>query len=264
MVRISFINPLDQPIGRRRLLAELREGLQDEAFSRFRMIVAFAKSGPLLRLKSIIDERRAKGLRIEAIFGIDQLGTSAEALTFALDCFDRVYIVRERNLTFHPKMYAFRGPKAARLFVGSNNLTVGGTETNFEAAVRVDLDLPDDAEALEAFSDSWNEMLPRTCPASKVLDRALLNELLRDGTVPDEAAMRGGGEEGSPGRSGSRASRSGLAIKPPSALPARRQVTARSASTRGDTPPGSGAGVPLDRHRWRPRSGAADPAAPQR
>jgi hypothetical protein len=98
---------------------------------------------------------------------------------------------------------------------------------NFEAAVRVDLDLPDDAEALDAFSDSWKEMLPGTCLAAKVLDRAILDELLRDGTVPDEAAMRGGGEEGSPG-TGPRAPKSGLAVKPPSALPARTQPRVRS------------------------------------
>lgn len=234
MVRLAFINPLDQPTGRRRLLAELKYGLEERNFSDLRVIVAFAKEGPLLRLKSLIDERRAKGLRIEAIFGIDQLGTSAEALAFALDSFDAVYIMRERNLTFHPKMYLFRGSSAARAFVGSNNLTVGGTETNFEATVRIDFDLPDDAAALQPFLDCWDEMLPGTCPATRVLDRALLAELIREGTVPNEGAMRGSaGSANGRGAAIPIAPRSGLRIRPPSALPAGRQTRTRAAGAAG-------------------------------
>src|SRR5262245_21423657 len=136
MVNISLITPLDQPTGRRRLLAELKDALQDSAFTRFQFIVAFAKAGPLLRLKPLIDQRRAKGLKIDAIFGLDHQGTTAQALTFALDHFSTVYVTREPNLTFHPKIYIFLGSARARVFIGSNNLTVGGTETNFEATVR--------------------------------------------------------------------------------------------------------------------------------
>jgi hypothetical protein len=72
MVHISVITPLDQPIGRRRLLEELKDALRDSGFSRFQFIVAFAKAGPLLRLKPLIDQRRSKGLKIDAIFGLDQ------------------------------------------------------------------------------------------------------------------------------------------------------------------------------------------------
>jgi hypothetical protein len=105
MVDISVITPLDQPMGRRRLLEELKGALRDSEFSRFQFIVAFAKAGPLLRLKSLIDQRRAQGLRIDAIFGLDQQGTTAQALTFALDHFSMVYVTREPHLTFHPKIY---------------------------------------------------------------------------------------------------------------------------------------------------------------
>src|SRR5580698_5770404 len=118
MVGLTFINPLDQPTGRRRLLAQLIAGIEDDQFQHFRLIVAFAKSGPLLRMQSVIEARRAEDLKIEAIFGVDQQGTGAQALTFALEYFDATYITQEPDLTFHPKIYAFEGSDSARLFIG--------------------------------------------------------------------------------------------------------------------------------------------------
>lgn len=174
MTRPALINPLDQPTDRKRLLSQLKEAPADKQYSGFKIIVAFAKVGPLLRLKPFINSARERGLRIEAIFGVDHWGTSAEALQFALDSFDCAYVTRGRGLTFHPKIYAFQGRSAARLFVGSNNLTVGGTETNFEAAVRIDFDLPDDAPNLKPFTDCWEELLPKQCPATSVLNAARL------------------------------------------------------------------------------------------
>lgn len=221
MPSISFLTPLDQPTGNRRLLTELRESLTDSAFSRLRMIVAFGKVGPLLRLEELIAKRRSDGLRIEAIFGIDHSGTSAQALSFALDQFDRVYVTQEPNLTFHPKIYVFDGEASARLFVGSNNLTVGGTETNFEAAVRIDLQLPDDAATLREVNRFWRDLGPASCPATKVLTPTLLSELTQNGTVLDETAIKWGTTAGGkipiP-----KAAKSGLQVIPPSGLPVKK------------------------------------------
>src|SRR6202044_3158163 len=98
----------------RRLLWELNDTLKDECFARLRIVVAYAKVGPLLRLQHVIENKRRRGFVFEAIFGIDQQGTSAQALAFALKYFDVVYITRERDLTFHPKVYEFSGEFAGR------------------------------------------------------------------------------------------------------------------------------------------------------
>lgn len=230
MVDISLINPLDQPLGRRRLLADLKDSLQDDAFSQFRFIVAFAKAGPLLRMKLLIEQRRDEGLKIDAIFGLDQQGTTAQALTFALDHFSNVYVTREPNLTFHPKMYMFSGKKRARLFIGSNNLTVGGTETNFELAVCLDMKLPAEQAALRPFEDCWKELLPGACPATQLLTRTLLANYVRDGTVPDEEVLQQSRAAASRKAGAPKAPRSGLAIKPPSTLPKRTPVTSKAAA----------------------------------
>lgn len=233
MVDFTIIKPIDQPTGRRRLLGELKAALEDNSFSTFYLVVAYAKSGPLLRLQTLIAKRRKEGLDIHAIFGLDQQGTTAQALDFALKHFTSVYVTQEPNLTFHPKMYAFVGKTAAKLFIGSNNLTVGGTETNFEAGVELDIELPAEKTSLKPFLDCWQELLPPACPATKVLDSARLAKLVANGTVPDEAVVQRNFAAAKATKAlAPKPPKSGLAIKPPSALPKRQPKPAAPASVK--------------------------------
>lgn len=232
MVLFSLIKPLDQPLGTRRLLGDLKAALQDGRFTDFRMIVAYAKSGPLHRLREYLEVWRAAGKTVEAILGIDQKGTSKDALELMLTLFDRVYVTREAGITFHPKIYLFKGASDAHAFIGSNNLTVGGTEKNFEAAVHLELDLPVDAAALAELEEAWTALLPANCPATKLLDATELAQLVADNVVIEEKAMRAGAGDGdvvSVG-AGRRAFRSGLRVKPESPLP-KKSLAARRKST---------------------------------
>jgi HKD family nuclease len=221
MATLSFITPRDQPPGTRRLLEEIRAALASTLFSEFRLIVAYAKSGPLHRLRDSFEAWRAAGKTTQAILGIDQQGTSREALELALVLFDTVYVTREGGITFHPKIYLFKGPSTARAFVGSNNLTVGGTEKNFEAAVQLDLDLPADTATIATLESAWNDLLPASCPATKVLDAELLAQYVADGDVIDERSMRQGDADPNGARvtGRRRPPRSGLRVKPESPLP---------------------------------------------
>lgn len=220
-MRFSILKPTDQPPGVRRLLGDLKDALADDAFTHFQIIVAYAKSGPIYRLRDLLEQWRTKGNRIEAIFGIDQQGTSREALELSLTLFDSVYVTREPGLTFHPKIYLFKGQTAARAFIGSNNLTVGGTEKNFEAAIQLDFDLPTEAALLAQVEEAWTELLPATCPATKILDVAYLSQLIADGDVIDELAMRpsDADPEGTRTSARRRIPRTGLVVKPESPLP---------------------------------------------
>ena len=230
MVSLSFLNPLDQPTGRRRLITELRSALEDGTFSSFSVIVAYAKSGPLLRLEALIKQRRANGLVINGLFGLDQQGTSLQALDFTLRNFDLTFVTREPNVTFHPKIYMFVGATKATVFVGSNNLTVGGTETNFEAAMRLDFLLPADQTAFQPFLDCWAELLPAKCPATKALTSALLAQLVSDGVVLDEAAIQRNRVAAMASKAAApRAPKSGLVVRPPSALPAKKAISTTTA-----------------------------------
>jgi hypothetical protein len=223
MVAFSIINPIDQPTGRKRLLGELKAALQDKRFTSLYIIVAYAKSGPLLRLQSLIEAWCTAGNKIHAIFGVDQQGTTAQALDFAISKFSSAYVTQEQNLTFHPKIYAFIGPSNARLFIGSHNLTVGGTETNFESGIQLDFDLVSDPLSLQPFLDSWAELMPSVCPATKPLTKALLTALMSDGSVLDEIVAQRRKTVSSPAHPAPpKPPKSGLAVKPPSALPRRK------------------------------------------
>lgn len=223
MPRFSLLRPLDQPTGGRRLLHDLEAALDDDRFTGFRLIVAYAKSGPLLRLQPRLTEWRRAGKTVEAVLGIDQRGTSLEALRLALDLFDRAYVTHQHSITFHPKLYLFTGPEHARAFVGSNNLTVGGTETNYEAAIAIEFGLPADADDLAAFDDAWTALLPPACPATLPLDGAALDRLVTAGLVVDERAMRAGRPRGDAASFGTARGQlfRGVRVLPESPLPPR-------------------------------------------
>lgn len=218
MVKVSILKPVDQAVGKRRLLHELQADLKRAGYTELRIMVAYAKVAPLIKLRSYIDSWREKARSVRAIFGIDQQGTSKEALELALSIFDEVYITNERAITFHPKAYVFRGASKARLYLGSHNLTVGGTETNFEAAVVVDVKLPADQTTLREFDRLWNQLLPKNCPATYRLNPQILAGLVQAGDVVDEATQRKRSNRAKGKKSGP-APKSGLVLKPPSPLP---------------------------------------------
>ena len=215
-MRVSLIKPLDQPSGQLRLLSWLAQGLQNPNVERLTLIMAYAKSGPLRRLEPDFRLWRNRGGYTSAIFGVDQRGTSREALELALALFDRVFVLGIPNSTFHPKMVWFRGDTEARGFVGSNNFTVGGTETNCEAGVHMYMELPADNDHLAEFNEAWDQLEP----LGLALDLELLERLVAEGYVVGERLMRrsDGGGDGNGWRGGLLVVH-GFTPRPPSPLP---------------------------------------------
>lgn len=189
MAGIDLQLPLDQPRDEGRLLSRLRKQFEDEHFERARLIVAFAKVGPLRRMKEEISLWKQSSRDIDAIFGIDHDNTSFDALQFALENFNEVRLVHQRSnsVTFHPKIYLFEEQDRAYAYIGSNNLTVGGTESNLEAGVALEMDLTseDDFALYKSLDQSWQE----TKAASSVLTDAMLQQLAREGKVSLEREM---------------------------------------------------------------------------
>jgi HKD family nuclease len=191
MVHVSFLRPIDQFSGSRRLLQELIECLKSNDFDHLLISIAFAKHGPLLRLLPYIQEWKQTGKTIKAIFGVDLMGTSKQALEFALEYFDETYIIHSPSQsTFHPKFYLFYGNEKASCFYGSHNLTVGGTEINFEGGTKIDFDRPDDEASFEEALSCWESLLPPDCIMTIQLDRGFLNELIAKGYVSDETVPK--------------------------------------------------------------------------
>ena len=223
MPTITYIHPADQPSGSKRLLAELKDGLTNDQFSTFICCVAFAKVNPMHKLHHEIAQWRSSKKRILGIFGIDQFGTSREAVRYGLDNFNRLYITHFPVSSYHPKIYMFIGPFAARLYIGSNNLTVGGTETNFEAAACVDFSLPDEKSELIDAAQSWLGLLPPKCPATYRVTTEIYQAHSDDGLIPAESTMKGRSRSG--GKPSGKAGdirhfyNEGFQFRPPEPLP---------------------------------------------
>ncbi|RIJ65906.1 restriction endonuclease [Brevundimonas sp. LPMIX5] len=217
MPTIRLIKPRDQATGKNRLLHELKADLADPGFEDLKIVVAYAKSGPILRLQQAFAALRGRGGKIEAIIGIDQQGTSRQALELGLALFDATYVTQERGITFHPKAYIFSGSEKVRMYIGSSNLTVGGTETNFEASAVVDLDPATEGATVNELMELWTDLLPVNCPATRKLDLAALNSLTAQGFVLPEREVQqrtGKAKKGTP-----LVPKSGLLLQPPTPLP---------------------------------------------
>lgn len=192
MPRIRLLKPLDQPFGVQRSLRWIVEALRSHTFDRLRLIVAFAKEGPLLRLASDIQGFRQGGGNVEAVFGVDQLGTSIQALQFALVNFNRSFVWHHPSLqtTFHPKIYLFEGRTQGAVLFGSGNLTVGGLETNCEAGMWANYDLLSEQEAWAEVISCWTELVHH--PNSVPLDHELIARLRMQKLIVDEGGARQG------------------------------------------------------------------------
>jgi len=195
MTRISFLRPTDQFQGKQRFLQEMKQCLASDDYQHMRLAVAFAKSGPLLRLLPLLREWRRSEKTIEGIIGIDHYVTTKQALEIALESFDRAYITHVRTqssmgITFHPKLYLFYGTDHAVCFYGSQNLTVGGTETNLEGGVKIEFDLPEDDASWQEALSCWTSLLPDQCPMTRRLDTELLDSLFQQEMVCDERSSR--------------------------------------------------------------------------
>ena len=185
----SIQSPLDQPTGVMRLLNELKINLKRSDFHTFYIISAFAKVGPLVKLKSLLNDWTSRGFLLNSAFGIDDKGTSIEALEFAILNFNNSFVARvsnKRRSTFHPKIYFFDGNHTAVAYLGSNNLTVGGTETNAESFIKIEMSFPSDNQIRSEIIRCWSDTIRMSLP----LNSTLLQQLTDSDLVVRESEMR--------------------------------------------------------------------------
>lgn len=191
MSNITFINPLDQPVGTFRLIDWLKSNFLDNNYQNFCCLVAFAKIKPFYKLHSSIQAWKGAGKTSEAIIGIDHKGTSYQALQYAMANFDITRILHVNYSTFHPKLYIFYGPNKAVAYYGSSNLTSGGLETNFEGGVIIEFDLPKDQVEFNDLFKSYSSLLSPNITCTTELTSSFLSQLQTSGLLLDET-KRGG------------------------------------------------------------------------
>ena len=117
---------------------ELIKQFNSRRYNSFTCLVAFASYGGVSALTRYIKDGKRRGMNIRVILGIDQKGTSKEALeevlSWGVDA--RIYHTDSRNI-FHPKVYLFENEDIFTLIVGSNNLTIPGLVQNVECSLLI-------------------------------------------------------------------------------------------------------------------------------
>lgn len=155
--------------------------------------VAWVRASGMSYLSDRLENFLRHGGHLSVVVGIDIHNTTREGLQALLDleqhgrCETFVYH-NEAGGIFHPKLYLFRNEEEARLIVGSNNITQSGLYVNVEAGLQVDTDINAQvvAQALDALS-SWKDPTSRLAVR---LNQDFLEQLVREGYVPDEATAR--------------------------------------------------------------------------
>ncbi len=184
-----------QPIGRFRLGDFLLSNFQNEEWVLFRASVAFVKNSGVKHIYSLLSDFQWRG-QSKISVGIDNGVTTYEGLVNLLDAIgndSEIWIFHNENSsTFHPKVYLFANEENADLIVGSGNLTEGGLYTNYEAFLRVSLDLQsvEDKQKYDeiiSYLDYWTDI---TTGCAVRADLQFLNDLRDNDYLPTEGQIR--------------------------------------------------------------------------
>jgi HKD family nuclease len=181
-----------QPDASFRLGDFLRQSFEDSRWKEFRAAIAFVKYSGTKHVREALAAFSGRA-KVTLSVGIDSGGTSVEGLSDLLSALegrgDLWVFHNVSRSSFHPKIYLFKNERHADFVIGSGNLTEGGLFTNYEANVRVQLDLRSikDIELLshlEETLDYWSSKKEGLCYR---LDAPLLGDLVEREYVPKEA-----------------------------------------------------------------------------
>ena len=164
---------------------ELIDQFESKRYDSFTCLVAFASYGGISALTPYILREKKRGVKIRIILGIDQKGTSKDALeeVLAWGVDARIYHTRSFNI-FHPKIYLFENTDIFTLIVGSNNLTENGLVKNIECSLLVK-DIKSNP-VHKSFYEYWKGILDGTEVNLYPITQKLINDLYADGIVASE------------------------------------------------------------------------------
>lgn len=164
---------------------ELIEQFNSERYDSFTCLVAFASYGGISALSPYIKKEKERGVNIKVILGVDQKGTSKEALEEVLswNVDSKIYHTQSINI-FHPKIYLFENIDIFTLIVGSNNLTEMGLVKNIECSLLIK-DIKSNP-VHRKFYDYWNSILDGTEVNLYPITQDLIDRLYANGIITTE------------------------------------------------------------------------------
>lgn len=151
---------------------QLTKFFSDKDFHTFTGISAFASQAGVNGLSKYIASAKKHLKIITIVTGVDQKGTSQEALLALLNLNINAFVFYQPSFTiFHPKIYLFEGKDKSELIIGSANLTSQGLFTNVEASLLVTIDnrVEADKKIVEQLKDYFKGIFDFTDPVRRSL-----------------------------------------------------------------------------------------------
>lgn len=165
----------------------------DKDFHTFTGISAFASQAGVRGLSKHIKTAKKHLNIITIVTGVDQKGTSKEALEELLALDIDAYVFYQPSITiFHPKIYLFEGADKSELIIGSSNLTSQGLFTNVEASLLASIDnsVEADRKIVEQLKNYFKGIFDFTDPNLKKLSKKIIADLVKAKVVPTEAERK--------------------------------------------------------------------------
>jgi len=197
-MKIQFLGQGYEPTSEHSVGNHLVKFLSDDGFHTFTGLSAFASQGGINGLVDHIEKARAYIKSITIITGVDQHGTSKEALDTLIHLGIDSYVFYQPSVPiFHPKIYLFEGEIKCELIIGSSNLTVQGLFMNVEASVLISIDnrIEEDRKIVEDLKAYYKGIFDHSDPNLKKLTPELVSYLVDAKIVPTEAERKASQEK---------------------------------------------------------------------
>jgi HKD family nuclease len=192
-MRIQLLGQGYEPISKLSVGNNLIKLFANKEFHTFTGISAFASQAGIIGLSKHISAAKQHLHSIAIVTGIDQKGTSKEALEALLELEIDAYIFYQPSSTiFHPKIYLFEGNDKSELIIGSSNLTSSGLFSNIETSLLISINnnIEEDRKVIEQLKEYFSGIYSHNDPNLKPLTQELINDLVKARLVPTEDERR--------------------------------------------------------------------------
>lgn len=193
-MKISFLGQGYEVKSKNSVGNKLIECFSDQSFHSFYGLSAFAsKSGIKGLAKHLLASKRHLD-KIVIVVGIDQKGTSKEALEelYKLDI-EAFVFYQPSSPIYHPKLYLFEGVDTSVLIVGSSNLTTPGLFLNIESSLqfRLDNQNENDRDIVDQIKKYFKGIFEQDDPNIKKINTKLIERLVKAKLIPLESERKG-------------------------------------------------------------------------
>lgn len=188
-MRVTFLGQGFEPTSPNSVGNKLMDFLSSSDYNSFFGISAFASAAGVKGLSTYLEIARPNFQDLTIIVGIDQNGTSVEALEEILALSINSYIFYQNEPPiFHPKIYLFEGNNHNKIILGSSNLTANGLFSNHEGSLMVEFDSTDTdgLQLLNEIKDYYSTLFDLSDPNLFEINRGNIDSFLTDGVISRE------------------------------------------------------------------------------